>query len=572
MAFKALKLSVLYQLDYTEIDDKDSVIPADYDIFLFNYHPLTMSWLNLRSISRLKGLKFTIVLEVAPNDPFPLCPKNSFDGYVVLDPTMRHPDKRVFAFPRPLEKIVPSIRYQEETIPVIGSFGFATVGKGFEQVVDAVNKEFHHAIVKINIPHGTFVPQSERLAKQLAAACKAHAQPGIEVHVTHDFMTKQELVDWCAANTLNCFLYDRKMPGLSATTDQAILSGRPLCVSNNDTFRHILHYMKPYPEWSLYDAIQNSANAVRQMQQDWDPQHFVRRFEVMLSHYTPSMAYPHRKTYQLQAHSRVFLFSRVAFFHMLGKGKNIWSLFKHFANPLVLNCLVLKQGVKRNFVSYSQAGEDLIVRALFKSLGMEQIKYLDVGANHPDYISNTYLFYKTGSRGVTVEPNPRLYAKHRKVRPDDRCINVGIGFDDRTVADFYLFGGIADGLSTFSKKDAEQFAKTGVAGIGRFKVKQVMKMPLMRINDIIVATGTPDFLSLDIEGLDFAVLKTLDFTKFRIKCICVETIRYGEKSAPMRDKDIVKFLTNLDYIVYADTGINTIFVESLWFSDLMKQS
>jgi hypothetical protein len=322
MAFQALKLSSLYQLDYVEIDKKKSVIPADYDIFLFNYHPLTMSWLNLKSLHGLKGLKFTIVLEAAPNDPFPLCPKEFFDGYVVLDPTMQYQDKRVFAFPRPLEKIVPSVCYQKGVLPVIGSYGFATTGKGFEHVVDAVNKEFDQAIIKINIPHGTFVRQSEKLAKQLATKCKSRAKNGIEVCVTHDFMTKQELVDWCATNTLNCFLYDRQMPGLSAAIDQVILSGRPLSVSNNDTFRHILQYIKPYPEWSLREAIQNSIDGVKQMQQDWDPLQFSRRFEVMLSHYTLCTGIPYCKEYRLRRHSRFFLFSRLVFYHFWGRVKH----------------------------------------------------------------------------------------------------------------------------------------------------------------------------------------------------------------------------------------------------------
>jgi hypothetical protein len=125
-------------------------------------------------------------------------------------------------------------------------------------------------------------------------------------------------------------LYDRKLPGLSATADQAILSGRPLCVSNNDTFRHILHYIKPYPEWSLCDAIKSSANAVRQMQQDWDPHHFARRFEVMLSHYVLRAKNSHNKTYQLQTYSKLFLFFRLGFFNTLGKAKNVLGAVRVF--------------------------------------------------------------------------------------------------------------------------------------------------------------------------------------------------------------------------------------------------
>ncbi len=52
--------------------------------------------------------------------------------------------------------------------------------------------------------------------------------------------------------------------------------------------------------------------------------------------------------------------------------------------------------------SYSQAGEDRILWFLFKSLGIDRPRYVDVGANLPDVSSNPYLFYRNGSRGVCV--------------------------------------------------------------------------------------------------------------------------------------------------------------------------
>ena len=61
-------------------------------------------------------------------------------------------------------------------------------------------------------------------------------------------MTPEALIDWCHENDLNCFMYTRDQPGLSATTDQAILSGQPLLTLTNATFRHIHPYIPPYPQ------------------------------------------------------------------------------------------------------------------------------------------------------------------------------------------------------------------------------------------------------------------------------------------------------------------------------------
>lgn len=282
MVYDCLKLSDQFLLEYKEVSADQRTISRGYDFYLFNYHPSTMQWLDTARLKKLDGLVLTIILEVLPDDPFVMCPDNHFHGYCVLDPTIKSNNKKVFAFPRPLEIAEKIIPYQEKEIPVIGSFGFATKGKGFQHVVEAVNKEFDQAVVKINIPYGDFVPESKAYAEFLADTCKQKAKPGIEVVVTHSYMSKEELINWCAQNTLNCFLYDRNLPGLAATTDQAIVSGRPLSVSQNDTFRHILSYLKPYPEVSLKSAIENSSTIVQQMQKDWSPMVFSGKFERML--------------------------------------------------------------------------------------------------------------------------------------------------------------------------------------------------------------------------------------------------------------------------------------------------
>lgn len=282
MVFNCLKLSNKYTLDYIEISAGQREIPVGYDFYFFNYHYSTMSWMDTSCLKKKLGLVITMVLEILPGDPFVMCPDNHFHGYCVLDPTIRSSNKKVFAFPRPLETIEHVLPYVESEIPVIGSFGFATKGKGFQHVVEAVNREFDRAIVKINIPYGDFVPKSKEYAMYLADLCKKKSKEGIQVIVTHTYMEKSALIDWCAQNTLNCFLYDRNLPGLAATTDQAIVSGRPLSVSQNDTFRHILTYLKPYPEMSLSTSIKNSTHFVQQMKDDWSPQGFSIKFEKML--------------------------------------------------------------------------------------------------------------------------------------------------------------------------------------------------------------------------------------------------------------------------------------------------
>ncbi|MEM7202222.1 MAG: methyltransferase domain-containing protein [Planctomycetota bacterium] len=281
MCARALGGSAHYSLDYVEVD-RFEAIPTGYDLYVFNYHHVTMAWLDPRRVADLDGQKIAFVLEMEQHDPFVLCP-DVFDGYCVPDPTLTCDDPRVHAFGRPLEVAADLPPYRDQGVPVIGSFGFATPGKGFEHIVHAVSREFDQAVVRLNIPPATHADPSGDIARQYAGLCRELAGPGIEVRVDHRFLDKQELIHWCAENTINVFFYNRRQPGLSATTDQAITSGRPLLVSPCDTFRHIHRYITPFPGLSLRDAIATTAPAVARMQADWHPHQYRRQFEQLVT-------------------------------------------------------------------------------------------------------------------------------------------------------------------------------------------------------------------------------------------------------------------------------------------------
>ena len=212
--------------------------------------------------------------------------------------------------------------------------------------------------------------------------------------------------------------------------------------------------------------------------------------------------------------------------------------------------------------SYSQAGEDIILTYFFNSMGIKNPSYLDIGANHPISGSNTYIFYETGSTGVCVEADPSLFDELAKVRKNDKCLNVGVTFDDRREADFYVFP--LAGLNTLSKEEAEYREKHG-----SYKVEKVIKIPLMTINEVIEENfdKTPDLISVDVEGLDLEILQSLDFDKYRPLVICTETITYSEDRKERKIPEISDFLISKGYFVYADTHINTIFVEKERFTD-----
>ncbi len=206
--------------------------------------------------------------------------------------------------------------------------------------------------------------------------------------------------------------------------------------------------------------------------------------------------------------------------------------------------------------SYAQCGEDIIVDYLLRQLGIHKPSYLDLGANHPVHLSNTYLFYLRGGKGVCVEPDPILHEGFRKQRMRDTCINAGVGITKAQYADFYIMS--SSTLNTFSKEDATRFQ-----GYGSHHIEQIIQVPLIPINDILAEhfPSSLDFVSLDIEGMDLEVLKDFDFTTYRPKVFCVETLSYAEDKTEEKLTTTIEYLLNQNYSVYADTYINTIFVD-----------
>jgi FkbM family methyltransferase len=210
--------------------------------------------------------------------------------------------------------------------------------------------------------------------------------------------------------------------------------------------------------------------------------------------------------------------------------------------------------------SYSQAGEDAVLHFLFHDFGKQNISYLDLGTNSPTAGNNTYLFYKNGSRGVCVDADSSLIDEIKAIRPDDIVINAGVSVSGEKEADFYIFD--AQAINTFNKQEAEYRAS-----LGNYKIVKVVKVPLININDLIKNNFAtyPHLLSVDIEGLDLEVLKSLDYANYPVPVICVETCTYSENHIRPKDLSIAEFMITNGYEVYADTYINTIFVNKKWF-------
>jgi len=223
---------------------------------------------------------------------------------------------------------------------------------------------------------------------------------------------------------------------------------------------------------------------------------------------------------------------------------------KKYLDPILeIRRSIIKRYTRK--ISYSQCGEDIIIEFLLRDiLKRKDITYLDLGAHHSSFLSNTYYFYKKGFSGVLIEPDFYLFEEIRKRRQRDTVLNFGVGVSNKKEADFYIFN--YRELNTFSKEIAEETKEEAT-------LEEVIKVPLVTVNDILerYCKICPSFISIDIEGLDLDIIKTLNFKKWRPEVICIETIRPSNRQ---KIQEITDVLAKNNYEVYAETYINTIYV------------
>jgi FkbM family methyltransferase len=549
MAYECLILSKMYQLDYQELSKTNRNISTEYDFYIFNYHWVTMGWLDTKFIKQLPGFKATIVLEVSPNDPFACVSKDDFDAYLVLDPTCMHVQHNVYAFPRPLDIPRHSIApYQSKKIPIIGTFGLSPYDKGFDEVIKAVNEEFDAALIRINIPKSDHFP-SKSLHNFMNILASIPTKEQIKIETTFHYFDKEELINWCAQNTLNVFLYNRRIGnGLSATTDQAIASGRPLAVSTNPTFRHIHSYIKPYPYLSLKDAIELTAPLVRKIQEDWKPINFALKFEDVLKK---------NNIQPLKMRSRKKI--KLPFLNIVNKKYRKLQL-SDFIPPIAqkIRCelmkinnpeyILLKPFVHSALKSYSQFQEDLLIDML---LNKQQTGfYVDIGANDPFYGSNTQRFYSRGWRGINIEPNLEAYKRINENRPNDINLNIAVSENTGDLT-FYLIGNDSS-ISTLDYPQAIKMAKMLNLEITSTSVKVI---PLSEVLDTYLDNKHIDFMSVDAEGRDLAVLKSNNWDKYRPTLVMVES--------NIETRDIILFMDKQKYLYIFSNHINALFVDKM---------
>lgn len=155
---------------------------------------------------------------------------------------------------------------------------------------------------------------------------------------------------------------------------------------------------------------------------------------------------------------------------------------------------------------------------------------LDLGANDGLFLSNSRVFIENGWFGYLLEAGRTPFKRLSDLYANSgyKCLLMNYAIStENGLATFYESGSlISDSdcglVSSIIPSETEKWRNSGT----KFESYQVN----CRTFDELFGYGSDnysedlkfDFISIDIEGMDYQILTQIDLTKYHCKCLCVE--------------------------------------------------
>ena len=187
-------------------------------------------------------------------------------------------------------------------------------------------------------------------------------------------------------------------------------------------------------------------------------------------------------------------------------------------------------------------GEDIFIRRFFKN--EKKGFYVDIGCYHPIKGSLTYYLFKEGWKGLNVDLSKISVDLFKTARPNDHNINAAVtDFNGET---FYYENGAINQQNSLTLDSDKKKIK-----IQAYKLETLLNN--LSISNI-------DYLNIDVEGGDFKVISSLDFSKYKPKLISIEQNIYN--SEKIIKSNCHEFLTKKNYFLASKIGVTCIYIDN----------
>jgi hypothetical protein len=247
------------------------------DFIIYNWHWDRMPWLLESDITQNKKTKHYFIYH--DGSVFKQYDKYLFFGDFDPDKKDCAPNKS-FLLPRPL--IDYNGMYCKNEIPTIGSFGFGFNIKNFHLIVKLVNDTFDSAVVNLHMTRAYFGDLPGNKLLDIVNLCKNNnTNPNIKLNISTNFLSDEELLVFLASNDINIFYYqhDMKNPGISSAIDYALSVKRPIAITNNIMFRHMMSDGIILEKNSIQDIINNNTIPLHKYYDLWSTDNFSRQLD-----------------------------------------------------------------------------------------------------------------------------------------------------------------------------------------------------------------------------------------------------------------------------------------------------
>ena len=194
---------------------------------------------------------------------------------------------------------------------------------------------------------------------------------------------------------------------------------------------------------------------------------------------------------------------------------------------------------------FSQCGQDKFLETyVFK--GFKNGTYMDIGAHDGLMINNSWFFEKThGWKGILVEPLPEVYKRLVVNRPNNILLDCAVCDKEGSAEFISNIGGpeMLSGLkSEYDPRHAQRHTMETQANGGQLISIEAQARRVESICDEH-AINHIHYMSIDVEGAEFAVIKSINFDKVFIDVIDFEN-NFVDTSA-----QIIDYLETKNYIV-----------------------
>jgi FkbM family methyltransferase len=184
---------------------------------------------------------------------------------------------------------------------------------------------------------------------------------------------------------------------------------------------------------------------------------------------------------------------------------------------LPIRLLLLKMGIT---VSFSGKEQDRWVMTIMN--GRRDGYFVDLAATSGIIENNTYILErKYGWRGICIEPNRDFFQALRKNR-DVVCVNYPVSSSTGEIVEFVINGGVGGIISDDTDNNYNMRANLISTLRDRGLVVEMKTKTLESILKFYDAPSEIDYLSLDVEGSEFSVLKNFPFHEYRFMLMTIE--------------------------------------------------